>query len=204
MINQLSTYAFKGASSGEITLAMSRSSKPIVPRHHAIQAQPWDILFLLSEVSSGVTSGHFSPESCGTRQAQNTLALRCAKAVLSRQWVLRKFFESAQFVVVRSDKSTVGAALASYARNESGQQVVTIEYLVVDEKCRRHGIGEALVRHFQAEAMAGTIVECFCMAHSQSMQKLLRHLGFVRKHKVFAATVGEMRILVPSHWIWCS
>jgi N-acetylglutamate synthase-like GNAT family acetyltransferase len=183
---------------------MSCSRKPIVPRHHVMQAQPWDILFLLSEVSSGIAPGHFSLEGCGTRQAQNMLALRCAKAILSRQWVLRKFFESAQFVVVREGRSTIGAALASYARNDSGQQVVTIEYLVVDEKCRRHGVGEALVQHFLTNATAGAIVECFCMAHSQGMQKLLRHLGFVRRHKVFAMEVGEARILVPSHWVWCS
>ncbi|WP_266159598.1 GNAT family N-acetyltransferase [Dyella silvatica] len=175
-----------------------------MPRHHAVQAQPWDILFLLSEVTSGVAQGHFSVEGCSTRQAQNALALRCAKAILSRQWVLRRFFESSQFVVVRSNTGTMGAALASYARNEDGQQVVTIEYVVVDQKFRRHGVGETLVQHFLAEASAGTIVECFCMAHSQSMQKLLRHVGFVRKSKVVAVTIDDATMLIPSHWVWCA
>ncbi|MFC5743384.1 GNAT family N-acetyltransferase [Dyella tabacisoli] len=184
---------------------MSRSSKPVVvQRHRVVPAQPWDILFLVSEVSSGVARGHFSPEGCGTRQAQIALALRCAKAILGRQWMLRRLFEPVQFVVVRSAKSTLGGALVVFSRNDDGQQVVTIECLVVESRFRRDGVGEALVRYFLTNAPEGAIVQCFCTPHSQGMQKLLKHLGFIRNHKVFVVNKGEGRILMPSHWIWCS
>lgn len=186
-----------------------------VPGHRTLRvhpfqvtrAAPWDILFFLTEVESGATERHFSPEISFSQKVKNALALRCAKAILGEVWGLGRLFksdqfESDQFVVVRRGKQTLGAALASIVCAKSGPKTVTIEYLVVESRFRRQGVGEALVRHFQANATDGSEVCAYCTAQSMSMQKLLRGLDFKRIHKAVSIPDGRDTYYLPSFWTW--
>jgi ribosomal protein S18 acetylase RimI-like enzyme len=195
---------------------MNAMLKPIsAARHHAsrvhpfqvTQAAPWDILFFLTEVESGAAENHFSPEISFSQKVQNALTLRCAKAILGGVWGLGRLFKSDQFksdqfVVVRRGSQTLGAALASTVYAKDGPKTVTIEYLVVESRFRRQGVGEALVRHFQANATDGSEVCAYCTAQSEGMQKLLRGLDFKCVHKAISIPDGSSTHYLPSYWIW--
>ncbi|SHL81683.1 GNAT family N-acetyltransferase [Rhodanobacter sp. OK091] len=179
-------------------------------RVHPLQitrAAPWDILFFLTEVESGAAERHFIPEISFSQKVQNALALRCAKAILGGVWGLGRLFKSDQFksdqfVVVRRGNQTLGAALASTDCAEGGRKTVTIEYLVVESRFRRQGVGEALVRHFQANATDGSEVCAYCTAQSKGMQKLLRGLDFKCSNKAISIPNGKITHYLPSCWIW--
>jgi ribosomal protein S18 acetylase RimI-like enzyme len=188
-----------------INVARHRTS-----RVHPLQitrAAPWDILFFLTEVESGAAEKHFIPEISFSQKVQNALALRCAKAILGGVWGLGRLFKSDQFksdqfVVVRRGNQTLGAALASTDCAEGSPKTVTIEYLVVESRFRRQGVGEALVRHFQANATDGSEVCVYCTTQSKGMQKLLRGLDFKRANKAISILDGGNILQLPSCWIW--
>ncbi|HEV2680080.1 MAG TPA: GNAT family N-acetyltransferase [Rhodanobacter sp.] len=190
---------------------MNAMLKPIsVARHHTFrvhpfqitQAAPWDILFFLTEVESGAAKNHFTPEISFSQKVQNALALRCAKAILGRVWGLGRLFKSDQFVVVRRDNQTLGAALVRTVCMEDSPKTAVIEYLVVESRFRRQGVGEALVRHFQTNATNGSEVRAYCTAQSKGMQNLLLGLGFKCANKVIPVSHGKGTYLHPSCWIW--
>jgi len=159
-------------------------------------ASAWDVLFFVNEVFAGAAAGHFSQDSRSSR-AHMTLALRCCKAIIGRK-VFRKS-DDLQFVVARSGKDTIGAALASSTPNEDGKPTTTLEYVVVDARFRRGGIGAALVQHF---VDAGTCVQCWCTPKSTQMQTLLRKLRFKRLQKATSTRLGEAHVVSPALWQW--
>lgn len=191
---------------------MNAMLKPVgVAKHHPLRvhpfqvtrAAPWDILFFLTEVESGAAKGYFNPEIGFSRKMQNVLALRCAKAILGRVWGLGQLFKADEFVVVRRDNQTLGAALVSTVCTKGSPKTAIIEYLVVESGFRRQGVGEALVRHFQANATDGSEVHAFCATQSRGMQELLRRLGFKCAHKVIPIPIGKGgTYLYPSCWKW--
>ncbi|HWX65047.1 MAG TPA: GNAT family N-acetyltransferase [Rhodanobacter sp.] len=195
---------------------MNAMLKPIsVSRHRTLRvhpfqvtrAAPWDILFFLTEVESGAAERHFIPEISFSQKVQNALALRCAKAILEGVWGLGRLFksdqfESDQFVVVRRGNQTLGAALASTVCAKGNPKTVTIEYLVVESGFRRQGVGEALVRHFQANATDGSELCAYCTAQSMGMRKLLRRLDFKCANKATSILDGGITLHLPSCWIW--
>ncbi|WP_266171741.1 GNAT family N-acetyltransferase [Dyella subtropica] len=170
----------------------------------ATQARPWDIMFLVSEVAAGAMQGHFAAELYADTRKRRALVLQCAKAILTSRWGwLWRSSEALQFIVIRSDQGTIGAALASTVRDADGLQIMTIEYVVVDSGFRRLGVGEALVRDLLEKATQGDQkVVCYCTPKSQGMQRLLRQLGFVRTQKVHALNVGDSKLLLPARWSW--
>jgi ribosomal protein S18 acetylase RimI-like enzyme len=162
---------------------------------------PWDILFLLSEVASGASAGHFS-QNLENLKSQKPLALQCIKAILSRFWLLRRFARANHFVAARLAAGTVGAALAHADRDDDRRRVITLQYLVVDPRFRRRGIGLALVQHLMTNAPAGTVVQCACTPKSQDMQRLLRRLGFMRTQRASLVRSPDARVLMPALWEW--
>jgi len=161
-------------------------------------AGAWDILFLLAEVSVGTAGGHFSRE-CGSGRGQLSLALRCCRAILGRKRSPGAGAEAAYFFAARLAGATVGAVFASAAVDGDGQRTVVLEYAVVDGRCRRAGVGEALVRHL---LQLGPRVECWCTPNSTTMERLLRRLRFRRVEKASVHELDGKVVIVPALWRW--
>ena len=164
-------------------------------------ATPWDIFFLLSEVAAGVAGGHFN-QQLGNFSSQIFITRQCAKAILYRQWGIRRLVPPYQFVSARFANSTVGAGLARTDQDAEGRKVMTLDYLVVDPQFRRHGIGQMLVQHLMENAQAGAVVQVRCTPKSAQMQHLLRRLGFTRTQKAALMTSQDARVLMPDVWEW--
>jgi ribosomal protein S18 acetylase RimI-like enzyme len=185
-----------------------RASSPAVayfrPRQIVIApAAPWDIFFLVSEVASGATAGHFN-QSLRDFSSQKFLALQCAKAIILRLSPIRRLAIAGQFIVARQATHTIGAAFAITDQDVDDRRVTTLQYLVVDSGFRRRGVGQMLMQTFMTNAAMGTIVQCACTPKSQGMQRLLRRLGFVHTQKAALRGSSEARVLLPDVWEWCA
>jgi hypothetical protein len=154
----------------------------------------WDILFFVNEVFSATAGGHFG-QAARDPSAQVPLALRCVRAILGRGSL--KSFGDARFVTARFGGTTVGGALASVIRDESGKRVLVIEYLVVDAGFRRAGVGQALVTHLIG---ADLPLICFCAPKSTQMQNLLHKLRFKRSHAAHSIQAGQGFLVMPELW----
>ena len=169
-----------------------------------IDGGPWDVLFLVSEVTSAAAAGHFSFDYC-TPRAQRSLAWLCAKAILSRYPAFHWLVERADFLVVRHCGETVAAALICFNNTNVGQpgQVAILGYLAVEQRFRGRGFGTQLIRAIQTRISPRMSLHCWCTPFSQSMQRLLARLGFVRAHDSKTIQVdGTTRVVVPSLWVW--
>ena len=166
-------------------------------------AAPRDIFLVLSEVANGAAVGHFSNKLANPISADaKMLAWRCAKAILAGRSEVQDLGEHLQFVVARVGTQTVGAVLAS-STQQGANKILTIETLVVADGFRRQGVGEALVRHFTGDNSNGAaVVLADCTPQSQSMQRLLRRLGFTRVHGPQHIANADESFLAPSLWSW--
>jgi GNAT superfamily N-acetyltransferase len=169
-----------------------------------VDAKPWDAFFLVKEVASAASAGHFSFDYLAA-PAQRALLWHCAKAILRRHWAFRGIAEHWDFLAVREQGRTVAAALIFHecTAEAPSQHVATLGYFVVNEEHRRRGLGARLVREIQEHIPAGCRLQCWCTPQSRGMQSLLARNGFTRTHESTTIQIDAANLIVmPSMWVW--
>jgi len=109
--------------------------------------------------------------------------------------------EASTLIVARQDEgrgTIVGAACLALYRAPSGLRAV-IEDVVVDERARRQGVGEALVRSLLeiARQKGATHVALTSNPGREVANRLYQRLGFTQRHtNVYVYRLGDSSVMV--------
>ncbi|GLQ91162.1 GNAT family N-acetyltransferase [Dyella acidisoli] len=167
------------------------------------QGQPRDIFFFMTEVVSGSWHAHFGSQFRSLPITEKEFGTRCAKAILESIFPFWHTATQRQFVVIRHQNEVVGAALSYLIPDQAAHPRTCIEVVVVARRWRQQGIGRALVVYFQKHTPPEGLLECYCAPQSRTMARLIKHLGFVRTHKVTKVAMQHGRYMqLPERWEW--